>query len=90
MKYGLSDHSIGYTSYICSVALGASILEKHITIDRNDIGPDHKASMDYAMFKKYVEIVRDAEVCLGDGLKKELCQVNKKIIMQSEEVSGSS
>ena len=52
-----------------SVALGASIIEKHITLDCNDIGPDHKASLNPENFKKYVESIREAQTILGKKIK---------------------
>lgn len=67
---GWSDHTTGSTTAIAAVALGAAIIEKHITLDRNLPGPDHKASMEPADFRKYVEDIRIAERSLGDGGKR--------------------
>jgi N-acetylneuraminate synthase/N,N'-diacetyllegionaminate synthase len=66
---GWSDHTTGYVTAVAAVALGASILEKHITIDRGLPGPDHAASSDPAEFKAYMHAVRAAESALGDGVK---------------------
>jgi N-acetylneuraminate synthase/N,N'-diacetyllegionaminate synthase len=67
---GWSDHTQGYVTAVAAVALGASILEKHITTDRALAGPDHLASADPIDFKAYVMAVRAAEAALGDGIKK--------------------
>lgn len=67
---GLSDHTLGNESAIAAVALGAEFVEKHITLDKNMEGPDHKASMDFEDFKKYVEAIRNTEKLLGDGIKR--------------------
>lgn len=70
VKVGLSDHTVGFEGAIAAVALGARHIEKHITLDRNMDGPDHKASMPPVEFKKYVEHIRNTELLLGDGVKK--------------------
>lgn len=67
---GLSDHTTGSEAAIAAVALGAEFIEKHITLDRNMEGPDHKASMPPEEFKGYVRHIRNAEKLLGDGIKK--------------------
>ncbi|MGE5328827.1 MAG: N-acetylneuraminate synthase [Deltaproteobacteria bacterium] len=67
---GLSDHTIGYEAAIAAVALGAEIIEKHITLDKCMKGPDHKASMPPSEFKQYVQAVRNTEKLLGDGIKR--------------------
>ncbi len=67
---GWSDHTRGYVTAVAAVALGASILEKHITTDRSLRGPDHAASSDRAEFSDYVAAVRAIGRGLGDGIKK--------------------
>ena len=62
---GFSDHSIGNEAAIAAVALGAKIIEKHITLDKNLEGPDHKASAEPHEFKKLVESIRKVEKILG-------------------------
>lgn len=66
---GYSDHTKGITIPIASVALGADIVEKHFTLDKNMEGPDHKASLSPNELKKMVKAIRDVEVSLGNGLK---------------------
>lgn len=67
---GLSDHTLGFEAAVAAVALGAEFIEKHITLDRNMQGPDHKASMPPDEFKSYVQHIRNAEKLLGDGIKR--------------------
>lgn len=67
---GLSDHTLGSEAAIAAVALGAEFIEKHITLDRNMEGPDHKASMSQQEFKKYIQHIRNTEKLLGNGIKK--------------------
>lgn len=62
---GLSDHSLGITAAVASVALGASIIEKHVTIKRSEGGPDAEFSLESAELKKLVQSVRDVEKTLG-------------------------
>lgn len=67
---GWSDHTESSVSAVASITLGASLLEKHITLDRNLPGPDHAASADPGQFDVYVRAVRAAESALGDGIKR--------------------
>ena len=66
---GYSDHTQGINAGMLSVALGASIIEKHITLNCNDAGPDHMASLDPKNFKAYVDGIREATVILGKKIK---------------------
>ena len=80
LRVGLSDHSAGLEAGIAAIALGASIIEKHFTLDRALPGPDHKASLDVDGFKQLVASIRRTEAMLGDGIKRptraELANVN--------------
>lgn len=67
---GLSDHTVGNEAAIAAVALGAEFIEKHITLDKEMEGPDHKASMGPIEFKEYVTAIRNTEKLLGDGIKR--------------------
>lgn len=67
---GYSDHTSGIEVAIAAVALGASIIEKHFTLDRNLPGPDHKASLEPEELKALVAAIRNIEVALGDGIKR--------------------
>lgn len=70
LPIGYSDHSLGYEVGICAVSLGAKVLEKHFTLDKNLPGPDHKASLDPEEFSDFVNHIRDAEIFLGNGVKR--------------------
>lgn len=70
LPIGYSDHSDGHHAAIAALALGARVIEKHITLDKNLPGPDHKASNDIVEFKRFVKFIRSTELALGDGLKK--------------------
>ena len=67
---GYSDHTQGIEVAIAAVALGATIIEKHFTLDRNLPGPDHKASLEPQELKAMVEGIRNVERALGDGVKR--------------------
>lgn len=69
-KVGYSDHTMGTEIPISAVAMGAEIIEKHFTLDRNMEGPDHKASLEPQELKYMVDCIRNIEVALGDGIKK--------------------
>ncbi len=69
MPVGYSDHTQGIEIPIAAVAMGATIIEKHFTLDRNMAGPDHKASLEPDELKRMVEAVRNVEAALGDGKK---------------------
>lgn len=67
---GYSDHTRGIEVAIAAVALGASIIEKHFTLDRSLPGPDHKASLEPAELIAMVAAIRNIEIALGDGVKR--------------------
>lgn len=69
VSVGLSDHTVGFEAAVAAVALGAEFIEKHITLDRNMEGPDHKASMPPEEFEAYVQHIRNTEKLLGNGIK---------------------
>jgi N-acetylneuraminate synthase/N,N'-diacetyllegionaminate synthase len=66
---GYSDHTLGFEIAVAAVALGARIIEKHFTIDRKLPGPDHQASLEPKQLKQLVQVIRNVEVALGDGIK---------------------
>ena len=67
---GYSDHTQGIEVAIAAVAMGATVIEKHFTLDRNLPGPDHKASLEPEELKAMVTAIRNIEVALGDGIKR--------------------
>ena len=66
---GYSDHTLGSTACICAAAMGAEIIEKHFTYDKNADGPDHIHSADPKEMQKLVSMIRDFEVMRGTGVK---------------------
>lgn len=85
VKVGYSDHTPGIEVPIAAVALGAEVIEKHFTLDRNMEGPDHKASLEPAELKQMVAAIRNIEQALGDGVKKPSTSElkNKSIVRKS-------
>lgn len=67
---GYSDHTDGIEVPVAAVALGAKVIEKHFTLDKNMDGPDHKASIEPKQFLSMVNSIRNIEISLGDGEKK--------------------
>ena len=70
LPVGYSDHTLGIEIPIAAVALGADVIEKHFTLDRNLPGPDHKASLEPDELKTMVKKIRNVEKALGNGIKK--------------------
>jgi N,N'-diacetyllegionaminate synthase len=69
LQVGYSDHTKGIEVPVAAVALGATVIEKHFTLDRNMEGPDHKASLEPEELKQMVNAIRNIELALGDGIK---------------------
>ncbi|MFB3883665.1 MAG: pseudaminic acid synthase [Thermodesulfobacteriota bacterium] len=67
---GFSDHTTDFISSIVAISLGASIIEKHITLDKSHFGPDHPFSLEPGELKQFVKAVRDAELILGSSVKR--------------------
>ena len=70
VNIGYSDHTLGIEIPIAAVAMGATIIEKHFTLDKNLPGPDHKASLEPNELKAMVCAIRNIEKALGNGIKK--------------------
>ena len=70
VKYGYSDHTLGIEVDIAAVAMGATCVEKHFTLDCKMDGPDHKASLEPNELKDMVKAIRNIELALGSGIKK--------------------
>lgn len=81
-QVGFSDHTIGYEAGLAAVAMGATVIEKHITLNKEWNGPDHRVSMEPNEFKNYVNSIRRVEQALGNGAKTltEEEQQNKKLV----------
>lgn len=70
VEYGYSDHTLGIEVPIAAVAMGATVIEKHFTLDRNMEGPDHKASLEPDELIEMVKAIRHIEMAMGDGVKR--------------------
>ncbi len=80
VKIGYSDHTLGIEVPTAAVALGASVIEKHFTLDRNLPGPDHKASLEPDELKAMVNSIRNVEIAISGSGKKEPSESEKKNI----------
>lgn len=85
VKAGYSDHTSGIEVSIAAAALGASIIEKHFTLDKKMKGPDHKASVDPAELKDMISAIRNIEEALGSPVKKPTCSElpNRPVVRKS-------
>ena len=89
IKVGYSDHTVGINVPVAAVAMGASVIEKHLTLDRNMKGPDHKASLEPDQFSSMVHAIRTIEQALGDGIKKATeSEIPNKIIARKSLVAS--
>lgn len=79
LPVGFSDHSPGIAIPIAAAARGAIVIEKHMTLDRNMDGPDHKASLEPTEFAAMVTAIRQVELALGDGIKQPAPSERKNI-----------
>ncbi|WP_085992726.1 N-acetylneuraminate synthase [Oceanobacillus senegalensis] len=70
VEVGYSDHTLGIEIPVAAVSLGAKIIEKHFTLDKNMDGPDHQSSLEPFEFRSMVMAVRNIEKALGDGVKR--------------------
>ncbi len=85
VKVGYSDHTEGYVASLMAVAMGATVIEKHFTLDRNLPGPDHQASLDIQQLQEFVKTLRQGETAIGDGFKKVMPseKANRQIIRKT-------
>jgi len=86
LNVGYSDHTLGIEIPIAAVALGATIIEKHFTLDKNMPGPDHKASLEPGELDAMVKAVRNIEKALGDGIKKPSSSEWKNIVIARKSI----
>lgn len=89
VKVGYSDHTPGIEIPIAAVALGATVIEKHFTLDRNLPGPDHKASLEPHELKAMVDGIRNIERALGDGIKRPSSSELKNIPIARKSIVAS-
>ncbi|MEH6469994.1 MAG: N-acetylneuraminate synthase [Halopseudomonas sp.] len=95
LKVGYSDHTAGITVPIAAVALGATLIEKHFTLDRNLEGPDHLASLEPTELGDMVTAIRTVQDALGDGVKapqpselKNRAIARKSLVAASDIIAG--
>jgi len=90
---GLSDHTLGHTTVLGAVALGAKVIEKHFTDNNNLAGPDHKFSMNPTTWKEMVDRTRELEYALGGTIKEveenenETCILQRRCLRASQNLS---
>ena len=93
VSVGYSDHTLGIEISLAAVALGATVIEKHFTLDRTLTGPDHKASLEPNELKAMIVGIRNIEVALGDGVKRPMPSelgnrdVSRKSIVASQDIN---
>lgn len=90
LAVGYSDHSQGIEVPIAAVALGATVIEKHFTLDNNLPGPDHKASLNPQQLKEMVTAIRHIELSLGDGAKQISESERKNISIARKSIVAST
>jgi len=89
VSVGYSDHTQGIEIPIAAVAIGASVIEKHFTLDRNLRGPDHHASLEPAELKAMVKAIRNIEKAMGDGIKTPSASESKNITIARKSIVAS-
>ena len=86
LSVGYSDHTLGIEASIAAVAMGASIIEKHFTLDRGQSGPDHLASLEPNELKLMISSIRNIEKAIGNGLKVPSSSEEKNIIIARKSI----
>ena len=90
VSVGYSDHTDGIAVSTAAVALGASIIEKHLTLDRSMVGPDHSASLEPHQFASMVDSIRSIERALGDGIKRPTVSENRNSYIARKSLVAST
>ena len=89
LDVGYSDHSLGIEVPLAAVALGASVIEKHFTLDKNMHGPDQKSSLSPQELQNMIKSIRKIEILLGSGIKKPSNSEKKNIVIARRSVVAS-
>jgi len=88
---GYSDHTQGIEVAIAAAAMGATVIEKHFTLDRNLPGPDHRASLEPEELAAMVSAIRNIEIALGDGIKRLTpSEIRNKLVVRKSLVASCS
>ena len=90
VEVGYSDHTKGIEVPIAAVAMGAAVIEKHFTLDRNMEGPDHKASLEPQELKQMVDSIRHIEAALGSGDKRPSPSEKKNMAVARKSIVASA
>lgn len=89
LPVGYSDHTLGNEVAVAAVAMGASVIEKHFTLDKTLDGPDHKASLEPDELAGLVRVIRHIDVALGDGIKQvQTIEKKNKLVARKSIVAG--
>ena len=86
VSVGYSDHTQGIEIAIAAVALGAKVIEKHFTLDKNMVGPDHKASIEPNELAQMIKAIRNVEIAMGDGIKRPQMSENDNRIVARKSI----
>lgn len=86
VEVGYSDHTTGIEIPIAAAAMGAVVIEKHFTLDKNMEGPDHKASLEPAELKAMVTAIRNVEKALGSGIKTPSSSEKKNLVIARKSI----
>lgn len=91
IRVGYSDHTVGIEIPIAAAAMGATVIEKHFTLDRTLPGPDHRASLEPHELEAMVQAVRNIELAMGSGIKApSLSELKNKPIARKSIVAGQA
>lgn len=90
VEVGYSDHTLGIEVAIAAVAMGASVIEKHFTLDKTMEGPDHQASLEPEELKQMIQSIRNIESALGDGKKRPSDSEKKNIAIARKSIVARS
>lgn len=88
VNVGYSDHTLGIEIPVAAVALGAKVIEKHFTTNRELHGPDHKASLLPGELEQMVRSIRNVELALGDGIKRPSASEVKNILIARKSIAA--
>ena len=86
---GYSDHTLGTDVSVAAVALGATVIEKHFTLDRSLPGPDHKASLEPIELSNMIQSIRNIELAMGDGFKRVMPSEASNLVVARRSIVAS-
>tara|TARA_B100000073_G_C23737667_1_gene572757 strand:- start:2066 stop:3070 length:1005 start_codon:yes stop_codon:yes gene_type:complete len=86
---GYSDHTNGIAVSIAAVAMGATVIEKHLTLDQTMEGPDHKASLEPDQFAMMIQSIRTVEEAMGDGVKRPTASEHANLLVVRKSIVAS-